>query len=97
MPTVNITPKAKQIAADAGLFIEAGYDTRERPDGKPTGYSTVEIGEDCSDFLIVYGQSADGSLFLICKPAYVEDLPAHIDNSLQLRRVVEFAALEVTR
>lgn len=90
--TVNITKKAKQVATDAGLFIEELKTYRTLPNGVEVSTDAIEVGEDCTDFLITYGKSSDGTLFLICKPDYVEDLPAHITDSATLTRVVEYAA-----
>jgi hypothetical protein len=92
MALVNITNKAKNVAADAGLYIEASRVHRTLPNGEETATDVIEIGEDSTDYLITYGLDGDGSLFLICKPDYVEDLPAHITNSATFTRVVEYAA-----
>jgi len=97
MPRVNITPKALEIAESAGLYVEHGLQTNVLKNGTERQRHVIEIGEEDSDFLIIYGVGNGGILYLITKPAYVEDLPAHIEDSMQLRRVVEFAALEVTR
>lgn len=92
---VNITPKACQFAEDAGLYVEARIDTVVRPNGAESERKVIEIGEEDSDFLIQYGVSDTGALYLIVKPAYLEDLPAHITTSLQLRSVVEFAGAQL--
>lgn len=88
---VNITPKAKKIAEEHGFYIVFDTNTLVLPNGVEVERDCVTIGEDDTDFLIQYGIGADGVLYLITKPDYVEDLPAHIKTGVELRKVVEFA------
>lgn len=90
MTKVNITSAAKKIAEANEMFVE--FDTRTVTVGEEEStQDTVVIGEEDSDFLIEYGVSRDGSLFHIVSPDYVEDLPAHINSSVQLKSVVKYA------
>lgn len=90
MTKVNITPATKKIAESAEMYVE--NDTRTIIIGEEERtQDTVVIGEECSDFYIEYGVSRDGSLFHIVSPDYVEDLPAHINTSAQLKAVVKYA------
>lgn len=90
MTKVNITPAAKKIAEAAEMFVEADTRTITIGDDERT-QDTVVIGEEGTDFYIEYGVSRDGSLFYITAPDYVEDLPAHITSSIQLKSVVKYA------
>lgn len=83
--TVNITPKIIKMIESVGMFIEYNVYTK----GDITS-NVIEITEEDSDFLVMYGYSSDGSLFHITSPNYVEDLPAHIESSIDLRNVVNY-------
>lgn len=90
MTKVNITPAMKKIAEAAEMYVENDKRTIAIGEEERT-QDTVVIGEEGSDFYIEYGISRDGSLFYIVGPDYVEDLPAHITTSAQLKAVVNYA------
>jgi len=91
MTKVNITPAAKKIAEAAEMYVESDTRIIELADGTERTEDTVVIGDEGSDFYIEYGVSRNGSLFHIVSPGYVEDLPAHITTSVQLKAVVKYA------
>lgn len=94
---ICIVTQARKAAEKAGLYAETGVETQILKNGIRRDREIVEIGEESSDFLIQYGVSSDGTLYLIVKPSYVEDLPAHINTSAQLRDVIEFAIQEAAK
>lgn len=98
--SVRVTIRAIETARSGGLYVEEGVETQVLRNGIRRDREIVEIvgiGEESSDFLIQYGVSSDGALYLIVKPSYVEDLPAHINTSAQLRDVIEFAIQEAAK
>lgn len=91
--TVNITPATERMAEEAGMYIEVGTTPVWRKSvDEEEWVASVVIGEENSDFLISYSINDDGSLSHLVSPDYVEDLPAWITHSRQLKYLVQYAA-----
>ena len=96
MAKVNITPKIRKIAESGGLLIECTVNNLEIGD-KVFERDSITIYEESSDYFVEYGIDDNFELYLISKPDYIEDLPAHIDSSVKLRSVVKFIVSELSR
>ena len=96
MAKVNITPKIREIAENSGLLIDYTVNNLQIGE-KVFERDSITIYEDSSDYFVEYGIDDNYELYLISKPAYIEDLPAHIDSSIKLRNVVKFIASELLR
>lgn len=88
MTSIKITPATKKYAKDNGMCVEmdttllgVGEDDIDIP--------TISISEEDSDFLVSYGFKDDGTLYLVLKPEYVNDIPMYIETSVQLRNAVK--------
>ena len=92
MKNVNITPATKKIADKAELYVEKDVFYEELSDGNEIEIDCICITEENSDLYVAYGISWDGSLYYITSPDFIEDLPAHINTSIELKNVVKYVA-----
>lgn len=88
MPTINITPATTRIAEAGGLFIERDTVVLSADDGVEQTVDSVVIGEDNSDFLIVYLVGSE-ALSLYLYPSYIADMPPTVSSSVELRNLVK--------
>lgn len=99
-PEIKITAKTAKIFEDAGMYVEF---TTYSPTGNYKNSSNFHkdfkdevpclyVGEEDSDFCVVYAIEADNSLRLITSPSFVADLPKTITRTMQLRKLAQTIA-----
>lgn len=85
-----ITSYCKGLSESAGMYIEYDTHTIEYPNGVSREFDCVTIGEENSDFFVVYTYDQNGDLFLAMKPDYLEDMPYHLPVTAMLTAVMRY-------